>query len=204
MHKSTLVFVGVCVALGGIFAAMFLLGSGSLTVRIPLAAAQASVDARLPVESRSLRHAYKLTRVKLAFDADGRAIVDCDFTVEVVGRVAAGRLVGRARPVYRGHAFYLEGLEVTHVDVARLEVASDDLERGRQFADRYSVRAAVLSDQQIVERAVELVVSDFLSKAPVYELDDATVKRRLARLMLREVRAEPEGLVAVLDPSSSW
>jgi hypothetical protein len=203
MPKSALLLGGVCLTLAGAFAGVMIIGRGRLTVRIPLAVAQKRVDARLPIESRSIHHAYEITRAKLAFASDGHVLVDCDFTVDVAGRAAAGRLTGRARPVYRDHGFYLEDLEVAHLDLAKLELASDDLERGRRLAGNFEKDPAKLQDHKIIDRAVTLLVGGFLSATPVYQLDETTVKHRLARMMLREIRVESDALVAVLDPTSS-
>ena len=181
-----------------------LIGSGQLTLRIPLAVAQKRVDARLPLKSRSVYHAYEITRARLAFASDGLVLVDGDFTVEVAGRAAAGHITGRARPVYRDHAFYLEDLEVTHVDLDKLELGSSDVERGRRLFGNLGTNVTELKDRDVIDRAVALLLRGFLWDTPIYQLDETTAKRRLARMMLREIRVESDALVAVLDRTSSW
>jgi hypothetical protein len=106
--------------------------------------------------------------------------------------------------VYRDHGFYLEDIDVTHLDLAKLDVASDDVERGRLIVGDPGTNPTKLKDREIVDRAVALLLRGFLSDTPIYQLDETTARHRLARMMLREVRVEPDALVAILDPTSAW
>ena len=106
--------------------------------------------------------------------------------------------------MYRDHGFYLEDLEVTHVDLDKLELARGDIEWGRRVVGNPGTNVTELKDRDVIDRSIALLLRGFLSDTPLYQLDETTAKRRLARMMLREIRVESDALVAVLDPTSSW
>jgi hypothetical protein len=196
-------FVGLIAALT---AGVALIGSAGLTIRIAQETAQAKLDARLPIESRSSLHDYKLTAAKIAFEGTGRIHLDGDFKIEFAGRVASGRCVGSAVPVYRNRAFYLEDLQVTHIEIGKLDLATHDLDRANHLARWLGGEGASPSklDRSITDRAITGMIRGFLKETPVYEIDEKTTRHRLARMMLREIRVEHGVLVAVLDPTTPW
>lgn len=162
----------------------WLLRGRTFTVKLERAQLQAAVDARLPLEKDALlvlRLRIPRATVLLAEGADRigmRCAVELDLRVGAGRELLAGELEADTRLRYdpARHAFFL----------------TDPVVRDA------SVKGLPAQHTALAAKYAGLALARFAADHPVHVIQDDSLKLRLARAVLREVRVEDGKLVAVL------
>lgn len=165
------------------------------SIRISQAEAQARIDAAMPLGE--LGH-DQIRAASVAFLDDATVAVECDFTLADHGRSASGHMRAKARPAYRGGAFYMEDVKVQSITIANFALKHHDAERVNEFLRDHGIPSAEYSASQIVEKTVATVAPVLLSAVPIYRIDSRSLRHRVLQHTLDRVYVERGALVAEL------
>lgn len=189
--------MGVKMAAGCAAAALglaaVLVGVDTVSVSIPQAAVQAAVNGKLPLTKQFGPVRATLTDARVEFRPDARVGVSAGLSTEAGPLRLSARTIGSAVVEYTDGAFYLRRAAVE-------EVVPPSAKEGR--VSLMSGAFEMMGPERIeaLKKAATLALEDGLEKRPVYVLNDAKQKERIARATLRSVSVDNGVVTAVLDP----